>query len=389
MSFDFDTCVRRGPENLKRLLTDESVLHHGSVSLDGAEPDYPTAPVIREAVRALAENGLFGFTIPDARYRGRVRWWMQASRQVEIREDWIVPTLGTIHALASLLRLQNPDGEGALMVMPPVYNRFAQAADRLRMKVVSCPLIECDDRYRMDIPRLRQLVQQEDVRVLVVCNPHNPIGQIWTKEELRAVGEALEDSRVIIFSDEIFSDNTYGLRCPSFLELSDFHDRLVVSTSLGKSFGLTGLNHANLLIPDPDLRERFSDRRTRDHYGSMDPVAYAATVSGYTEEGLLWVRASNELCRRNILLVKETLRDVLPDARVFGGEGAYVLWLDLRRCFSSEEEMQDFLLHRAFFCGDPGSSYGAPGFLRICVATPEREMRRLMEDLRAAVESRG
>ena len=128
MSFDFDTVVWRRKANLKRMFTDPQVAAHGNVSFDGAEPDYPTAPVIGEAVRKLADNGLYGFTVADDEYLQAVCWWMEHSRGVRIRPEWIVPTLGTIHALGSLIRLRCPGETDAVLVMPPVYNRFAQAA---------------------------------------------------------------------------------------------------------------------------------------------------------------------------------------------------------------------------------------------------------------------
>ena len=389
MEFDFETVVQRRPANLKRMFTPQAVLDHGNVSFDGAEPDYPTAPVIRAAVKRLAENGLYGFTIMDAAYQDAVRWWMKHSRGVEISPDWIVPTLGTIHGLSSAIRLFLPKEDDALLVMPPVYNRFAQAADRLNRPVVSCPLIQRDSRYEMDFERLESLLQKGNIQLIVLCNPHNPIGQIWTREELAHLAALAKQYEAVIFSDEIFADNCYGgIRCPSFLEMKEAWPQLIVSTSLGKSFGLTGLNHANLFISDPALREAFADRRTRDHYGSMDPLAYECVLAGYSEAGLAWVRASNQVCEENIRLVRETFLRLFPESRVYGGEGAYVLWIDLRPYFKDEESMLDFLYSKAFFHVDGGGAYGAPGFIRMCVASPTWCVKKALTDLETAWKER-
>ncbi len=385
MDFDFETVVRRRPANLKRMFTDPAVAEHGNVSFDGAEPDYPTAPVIGEAVRRLAENGLYGFTVADDAYRNAVCWWLKNSRGVSAEPDWIVPTLGTIHALASLIRLLCPGEEDTVLVMPPVYNRFAQAADRLNRPAVSCPLIRNDNRYSIDFDRLEALLSAGNIRILVICNPHNPIGQIWKKEELERLSRTVARYGVTVFCDEIFADSCYGGKtCPSMLSLPEAKENTVVSTSLGKAFGLTGLNHANILIPSPALREAFADRRTRDHYGSMDPLAYECVLAGYTPEGLKWVRASNEVCENNIRLVRRTFERLFPKARVYGGEGAYVFWADLNDYFESEEEMLDFLYHKAFFHVDGGSSYGAPGFIRMCVASPAHCVEKALNDLETA-----
>ncbi len=389
MEFDFETVVNRRPANLKRMFTPQGVIDHGNVSFDGAEPDYPTAPVIRDAVKSLAENGLYGFTVMDNAYKDAVCWWMEQSRNMKIDPDWIVPTLGTIHGLSSAIRLFLPKEDDALLVMPPIYNRFAQAADRLTRPVVSCPLIQRESRYEIDFEKLEALLRAGNVRLMVVCNPHNPIGQIWKREELARIAGLADQYKAVIFSDEIFADNCYGgLLCESFLRIEEAWPRLIVSTSLGKSFGLTGLNHANLLIPDRQLREAFADRRTRDHYGSMDPLAYEAVLSGYSEAGLNWVRESNRVCEENMQLVKEAFARLFPNSPVYGGEGAYVLWIDLRPYFADEESMLAFLYEKAFFHVDGGSGYGAPGFIRMCVASPARCVKKALKDLETAWKER-
>lgn len=389
MAFDFETVVSRRPANLKRMFTDPAVLAHGNVSFDGAEPDYPTAPVIARAVRSLADNGLYGFTVADDAYRQAVCRWLSESRGIRISPDWIVPTLGTIHALASLIRLKCPRETDAILVMPPVYNRFAQAADRLNRPVLSCPLIRTPSRYLIDLERLQEILAGGRVRILVLCNPHNPIGQIWRQDELSKAASLARRYGAAVFCDEIFADNCFGGRvCPSLLSAPEEWEGLLVSTSLGKAFGLTGLNHANVLIPDPALREAFADRRTRDHYGSMDPLAYECVLAGYSAEGLDWVRAANRVCEANIALVRETFARLFPQAAVYGGEGAYVLWIDLSPYFIAEEPMLDFLYHQAFFHVDGGSAYGAPGFIRMCVASPSRCVKKALSDLEHAWKER-
>lgn len=389
MNYDFDTVVSRRPSNLKRMFTPDEVMVRGNMSFDGAEPDYPTAPVIREAVKRLAENGLFGFTVADGAYRGAVCWWLKNSRGVETAPDWIVPTLGTIHALASMIRLICPEETDALLVMPPVYNRFAQAADRLSRPVVSCPLTQKPDRYEINFKALDNSLSDPRVKLMVICNPHNPIGQIWTAEELAQIARMAKKHGVHIFCDEIFADNCYQDRvCPSLLSVPEAREIAAVATSLGKSFGLTGMNHANLLIPDPAFREAFSDRRTRDHYGSIDPMAYECVLAGYSPEGLDWVRASNRICEENMGLVRDAFARLFPEARVYGGEGAYVLWMDLRPYFQSEEEMLHFLYQKAFFHVDGGSAYGAPGFIRMCAASPVRCVKKALADLENAWKER-
>ena len=141
MEFDFETLVERSGANLKLMMTPPEVVKAGNISLDGAEPDFKSAPVIEEAVIRFAKNGLYGFTLPDEAYKSAVTKWMQMSRKTQIKPEWIVTTLGTIYSLATTIRLVCTDPDDGIIVTTPVYNRYRQAADRLNKKTVECPLI--------------------------------------------------------------------------------------------------------------------------------------------------------------------------------------------------------------------------------------------------------
>jgi cystathionine beta-lyase len=159
----------------------------------------------------------------------------------------------------------------------------------------------------------------------------------------------------------------------------------MVATSLGKAFGTTGFNHANILIPNQKLREAFADRRTRDHYGSMDPVAYVCLLAGYSQEGWDWIQASNEVMRGNMDAVKAFFAEHMPDVPVYGGEGGYILWIDWRNRFDNEAELMDFLYYKAFFHLDAGSNYGGPCFTRISLACPRRCVLDALSTLKKAI----
>lgn len=382
--YDFETPVRRRMSNMKYAVTDPAVLRAGNQSFDGAEPDFKTAPAIERAVIELAKNGLYGFTILDREYQDAVCWWMENSRGVDVRPDWIVPTLGVIHAVATAIRLLTDEGEG-IAVLSPIYNRFRQAATRLNRATAECPLRMENGRYEIDFAALEEALKPEKTRLLVVCNPHNPIGQIWGMGDLIRMAELAEKHNVTVFSDEIFADNVYGGRtCPCFLDVPGA--KAIVATSLGKSFHFTGVNHGNILIADDELRARFLDRRTRDHFGSIDPLVYESVVAAYAPEGLDWLRAANAYVEDNIALIKAFFARRLPDVTVYGGEGAYLLWMDWRKKFSAEAELMDFLFHRAYFHLDAGSNYGAERFTRMCVASPRWCVERALGTLSKALD---
>lgn len=389
MKFDFDTLVERRKANLKLCMTPQEVLKAGNISLDGGEPDFRTAPVIEEAVIRFAKNGLYGFTLCDDTYCEAVVWWMEHCRGTRIRPEWIVTTLGTIYSVATAIRLCTLEGEG-IIITPPVYNRYRQAADRLNRRTAECPLIYENGSYRMDFASIETAMKEPSNRLFILCNPHNPIGQIWKKEELERLAELAERYDVTVFSDEIFADNCYqGLSCPCYLDIKGAASHAIVATSLGKSFGFTGVNHANILIADPQLRQRFADRRTRDHYGSLDPMVYECVLAAYSPRGKEWLDAFNAYVWENMCLLRRYFAEHLPKAVVCGGEGGYILWIDWAGCFESRQLLQDFLTKQARVCLGEGSDYGCPMFSRICMATPRRYLIKTLESMGAAITEIG
>ncbi len=386
MKYDFETLVKRRSSNLKQYATPKEILEAGNISFDGAEPDFKTAPVIEKAVRELAENGLYGFTLCDEVYREKVCWWMEHSRKTKIEKNWVVPTLGTIYSVATAIRLCTKAGEG-MIVTPPVYNRYKQAAERLERKTAECPLLLENGRYRMDFPAIEEAMKQPENKLFILCNPHNPIGQIWEREELMKLAELAEQYHILVYSDEIFADNCYGGRsCTCYLDIPKAKNHGMAAVSLGKAFHFTGVNHANILIADEKLREAFQDRRTRDHYGSLDPLVYESVLAAYTEEGMDWLQAANVYEEGNIHVIKAFFEKYLPDVPVYGGQGGYILWMDWRNHFQDEEKLRAFLWGKARFHVDMGSNYGAPCFTRMCIASPrwciEKALNTLKEALR-------
>lgn len=385
MKFDFETLAERRPANLKRMFMPAEVVEAGNISFDGAEPDFKTAPAIEEAMIRFAKNGLYGFTMCDDTYRNAVVWWMEHSRKTKIQPEWIIPTLGTIYSVATAIRLCTKEGEG-IIITSPVYNRYKQAADRLNRKTVDCPLIEEDGRYRMDFAALESAMSQEENRLFILCNPHNPLGTIWKVEELEQLAALADKYDITVFSDEIFADNCYGERtCPCYLDIPGAVPHAIVAVSLGKSFGFTGVNHANILIADEELRRRFADRRTRDHYGSLDPIVYECVLGAYSEDGLAWVKAFNDYAEENIRRIRKFFSECLPEVKICGGEGGYIIWMDWRTYFDTEQALEEFLVKKAHVCFGMGSDYGRPGFVRMCVASPWWCIEKALGDLREAV----
>ena len=385
----FDTYVSRenGVFWLKSVLTPREILEKGKRGFSGAEFEFPTCPAFSRGVAEAAQNGLFGYTLPGERYRERVCWWMEQVRGFTMEPEWIVTTHGTIFSLATLIRLLTLPGEG-IIILPPCYNRYEQAAQRLGRRTVRVPLKEEKGRYGIDFPALEQAMAGKGNRILVLTNPNNPTGTVFSPETLKEIMSLAEKYDVTVFSDEIFAEVIPGgKRVPSLCEISR-GSHCVVATGMGKVFSLTGVNHANVLIPDQGLRERFIAQRDRDHYGSLDPMVHAGLLSAYTQEGKEWVEELNETIRGNGKLVCETLCSLWPQVQAEPPEGTFVLWVEYGRAGLSRERLEA-LLGKACFVGDWGEEYyGSPDCMRYSLALPRREIENTMEELKKAVGER-
>ncbi|MBX6350835.1 MAG: aminotransferase class I/II-fold pyridoxal phosphate-dependent enzyme [Clostridia bacterium] len=384
--FDFERLVpREGLSTLKEALCGEPDV----LPLAGAEADFATAPSVVRAVTRFAEAGLYAYTLPDDRYRQAVSAWLRDVRGLEVEPAWIVPTHGTIFSLATAIRLLTKEGEG-VVVQPPVYGRFAQAARRLGRRVVANPLRRVDGRWAIDLDDLERRLAEPGTRLLVLCQPHNPVGRVFSEEELRDVARLCLQYDAYVFSDEIFGDFAlFGRRAPSFLAIAEAHPRAIVATSLGKSFSLTGINHANVLVADPDLRRSFSAQRDRDHYGSLDPFARQAVLGAYSPEGRAWFEAFRRHVEGNV----EALAAGLAGLEAVGftpPEGTFVAWLDLGRLGLPEPELMSFLRREARLCLDPGGDYGegGEGFVRLNLATARSRIEEAVRRLAAALSAR-
>lgn len=390
--FDFDTLAEReGVGCMKLLETPGAVRKAGLISFAGAEADFKTAPAIIDGIVRRAQGGFLGYTVPDEAYFSAICHWMKKERRWQVEPEWIVPTGGTIRSVAAAIRMTTQPGEG-IIVQPPVYYRYKQAADRIGRKTIYNPLKMVGGRYEMDFENLEHCMEDSKNRLMILCNPHNPIGQVWSPDHLAKVARLARRYGVTVFSDEIFAETVYnGHIVQPYSEAPDAWEHAIVSTSLGKAFSLTGVNYANLIIPDKTLREAFIAQRNADHYGSIEPLIHAALLSAYTNEGAQWVKEMNDYVLENIRLVRRFFSEHLPQVRAFESEGAFVLWIDWRGLGLTAESLHVFLEEQALFLTDRGEEYGpgGEGFTRMNMASPHAEVQKALNSLLSAARIRG
>lgn len=382
----FDIPVdRSGIGNMKGAMTD--IAPHGSVMLSGAEMDYATAPVIRSALVGFAQRGLYGFTLPDGPYLGSVCTWMKRVRGMDaICADMIVPTMGTTFALSTAVRAFTALGEGVI-IQHPSYYRFDRAILRNGRRVVSNLLIESGGVYSLDLADLEEKMADPQNRLLVLCNPHNPTGRVFGKEDLEAVARMAKRYDVVVFSDEIFAE-TVNSAHPVIPYVSIDPEYGITSTSLGKAFNFTGVNQANLIIPSATLREHYVTQRDQDHFGSIDPFFYTALRAAYTEEGHQWLSEMNRHTCRNYELIRLILAEKMPLLSVSPLEATYVAWIDCRKLRMDDRALQAFW-EGAGILIDPGDEYGpgGSGFVRLNIAVPTPWIEEMLRRLQNAYDT--
>lgn len=382
MVFDFETMAEhQGIGNLKEVLTPASIQDAGIVSFSAAEMDFKTAPSVIREVRRFADNGLYAFTVSTQPYRDAVKWWMRTVRGWEIEDDWIVPTFGTIFSVATAIRMTTQEGEG-IIVQSPVYYRYEQAANRMNRKTVHNCLRIVDGRYEMDFADLEEKMRDPSNKLLVLCNPHNPISRVWPEEDLRRVAVLAQKYGVVVVSDEIFAEYTFnGHDAVPYGSLPEAEPLGITLTSLGKAFNFTGVNYATAIIPDKELRERFTHQKYYDHFGSIDPFAHAAIKGAYCQEGLDWLRAASDYIYENVRFAERFLPEHIPQVKMFPVEGSFIAWLDFSGLGLSGDTLLRFLEEECLVSPDPGTEFnpGGDSFARLNLATTHDQFQKAMQ----------
>lgn len=389
MEYDFNTKVdRTGMASIRELTQPDSVKNADLISCWGAEFEFKTAPFITRAIKDWADRGLAAYCYEDDALFDCITYWMKLHRNWVIENDWIVPTYGLTCSVATICRAFTDPGDG-IIGLGPVYHMTWGAVELNGRIHVDCPLLFDGDTYTIDYEKLELLLAKPENKIFTFCNPHNPIAKVWGREDLIKIAELVYRYDKIIYSDEIFADTVYeGVEMLTFDQVVKQPLKWIVATSIGKTYSMTGIGQANLIIKDESLREEFVKQRNIDHYGSFNPMMRAAYIGGYTEEGSRWVKAMMQYCYENYRCLDDFLKEYIPEMKIIKPDGTYVLWVDCRGFgLRTADEYDEFFINAGFKCDD-GSRYGSePGFIRMNLAAPRMELIRVMETLAKAVRN--
>lgn len=379
MNYDFDTVTDRKNTNaIKYDLAKKRGKPEDAVSLWIADMDFPTAPCIQKAVAEKAAHGIWGYSRPDNRYYDALKKWYKERHNFEVQNEWVVNTPGVCFALATAVKAFTKEGESVL-IQKPVYYPFFNIINSLQRKVVNSSLILKNNHYEIDFDDFERKIVQENVKMFILCSPHNPGGRVWTKQELQKISEICLAHNVLVVSDEIHSDITFGSNVHTvYGSLSEQAlKNSIICTAPSKSFNLAGLQFSNIFIADEKLRKAFSKELDKTGYDEPSVFGIVAATAAYSE-GADWFDSVKSYIWENILFAKKYIEENASQIKVLVPEGTYLLWLDFSETGLSDSEINDRILNKAKVWLDSGSMFGKEGekFQRINCATP----RIILED---------
>lgn len=399
MASRFDEPVeRRGSGSFKWDSTDVNDV----IPMWVADMDFHTAPVVVDALRRRVEHGVFGYTLVDERYYDALTGWFDRRHGYRIERDRVIYTSGVVPALSAIIKALARPGEGVI-VQTPVYNCFFSSIRNNGCRIVENPLkrVDFDDgtfSYEMDFEGLEEMASRSDVRMLLLCNPHNPAGRAWRRDELARVADICRRHDVRVVSDEIHCELTmpgvdyvpYGV---VDREMNGGLARGVVCLSPSKAFNTAGLQIANIICPDAEVQKLIDKAININEVCDVNPFGVEGLKAAYTPEGAAWLDELRGYLLENHEFLKGFLRKRLPECPVTRLEATYLPWVDVSCVGVGSEELEDRMKEEAKVWVNCGEMYGAGGFVRINIACRreilEEGLERMTRFLRKELDGRG
>lgn len=372
MKYDFDKTIDRRATNSYKWDSAPG----GVLPMWVADMDFRTAPAIIDALQKRVAHGIFGYTrVPDA-YYDAVTSWFSRRHGWDIDREWIIYTSGVVPAVSAVIKALTVPGD-KVIVQTPVYNCFFSSIRNNGCEIVSNPLRRTADTYEMDFDALERCAADPRAKVMLLCNPHNPAGRVWTPDELMRLGNICLRNGVTVVADEIHCELVYqGFKYTPFASLSDaFLHRSVTCVSPSKAFNIAGLQIANIVAFDNDMRSRIDKAININEVCDVNPFGVAATIAAYNE-GEEWLNQLVDYLHGNYEAMAEFCRRELPEFPITRLEGTYLVWMDCSSLGMPSDALEHALLEDARLWLNAGTMYGAEGegYMRWNIACPRSVM---------------
>lgn len=384
MPYNFDEPVNR--KNTHSLKWD---VKEQELPMWVADMDFQTAPDIQEAIRERAAHGVFGYSIvPEEWYQAYMGWW-ERRHHFSMEKEWLVFCTGVVPAISSMVRKLTTAGENVL-VQTPVYNIFFNSIVNNGRNIAENPLRYDGNTYQMDFEDLERKLSDPQTTLMILCNPHNPVGRIWSREELEQVGGLCRKYHVTVISDEIHCDLTSpGQEYIPFASVSENCKNISITCMAPtKAFNLAGLQTAAVAVPNPNLRHKVWRGLNTDEVAEPNSFAVEAAVAAFTK-GEAWLDDLREYIQENKNFAEDFLKKEVPQIKQVSSQATYLLWLDCREMQGCAAEFTQYLREHTGLYLSEGQQYGESGcfFIRMNIACPksrlEDGLKRLAEGVRS------
>lgn len=336
-----------------------------------ADMDFPAPDEATEALIERAQHPIYGYSVLDDRYYNSIINWFSKKHKWNIEKDWIIYTPGVVPAINWLIQSLTEAGD-KIIIQEPVYHPFKESIKLNGRIPVNNELKLQDGSYVMDLENLEACIDDK-VKLLILCNPHNPVGRVWTKEELEKLGRICLKHNIIVVSDEIHCDLTYkGYNHIPFASISEeFANNSIVCTAPTKTFNLAGLQCSNIIIPNRTLRDKFNNIINKQHIQTATPFGIVGVQAAY-ENGEKWLQEVMEYIEGNLEYMIDFFKENIPEIKVIKPQGTYLVWLDFRSLNISRKELNNILINKSKVALNDGYMFGKSGenFQRINIACP-------------------
>lgn len=384
MKYDFNKVInRRGTNSNKWDMKGEDILPVWVADMDFKAPQ----PVI-DALKERIEHGIFGYSHSSENYYQSIINWQKKRHYWNIEKDWILFSPGVVPGIHMLVNALTQPGDKVIL-QKPVYYPFFSAVKNNGCHILNNPLKHENGRYTMDFEDLEKKASDPRAKLLILCSPHNPVGRVWTKEELTKLGKICLKHNVTVISDEIHGDLVYKkYKHIPFASISkEFADNSVTCFAPSKTFNLAGLQTSCIIIPCPIKRKLYENVLTSNAIGNANVFGLIALEAAYTY-GEEWLEQLLDYLQENINFMKEYIEENMPELNVIEPEGTYLVWIDCRKLGLTGKELEDLMLNKAKIWFDEGYIFGpeGEGFERINIACPRAILKEALERMKNAIE---
>lgn len=370
MRYNFDEIIpRRGTNCVKW----DSMESGDVLPMWVADMDFHTAPAIVEALQRRVAHGIFGYThVPDTYYEAVTNWFARR-HQWQFQREWMIYIPGVVPALSAIIKALTVPGDKVL-IQPPVYNCFFSSIRNNGCEIVTNPLLNANNTFTVNYDELEKKASDPKVKAMILCNPHNPAGRVWTREELARIGEICIRHGVTVIADEIHCELVMpGHTYTPFASLSEeFLRHSVTCLSPSKAFNIAGLQIANIVCADAGIRAKIDKAVNINEVCDVNPFGVIGTIAAYNE-GEEWLLQLLDYLHRNYMYMKTFCTERLPQFPISTLEGTYLAWMDCRALHMPSEELEQALAREAKLRLNAGTMYGAEGegFMRWNIACPQ------------------